>query len=278
MIEKGPKRVAFELGFSLNRLQALADSPSAEYRKVRIEKNSREQDREIEYRELLIPRQLLAQVQKTILDAYLRVDVPRCVHGGVSGRSNITNAEEHIGSSHFFATDVLNFYPSVRPAWVYEAFRSLGLSGEAASLLTRLCTYDGGLPQGVATSMHLANLVLRPMDAELERLCADNGIVYTRYVDDLAFSSCMDFRHLTSRLLGPVSLLGLKVHRAKTHYSRGAIEITGIVATEYGLRIPVRLHRKLKRMDEASPNYKSLKSYIDRVYAATKTEMILESS
>jgi len=60
------------------------------------------------------------------------------------------------------------------------------------SLMTRvidICTYNGFCAQGFPTSPILANLIMRGFDKKLLEHCEKNNIVYTRYADDLTFSS-----------------------------------------------------------------------------------------
>jgi retron-type reverse transcriptase len=60
------------------------------------------------------------------------------------------------------------------------------------SLLTRvieICTYDGFTAQGFPTSPALANIVMRGFDEAMLKHCSEHGVIYTRYADDLAFSS-----------------------------------------------------------------------------------------
>jgi len=55
--------------------------------------------------------------------------------------------------------------------------------------MIELCTLDGFTAQGFPTSPVLANIVMRGVDLRLAAFCKEHGIVYTRYADDLAFSS-----------------------------------------------------------------------------------------
>lgn len=61
-----------------------------------------------------------------------------------------------------------------------------------ASLFNRvidLCTFEGYTAQGFPTSPMLANIVMRGFDKSMTEHCSNSGIFYTRYADDLAFSS-----------------------------------------------------------------------------------------
>lgn len=52
-----------------------------------------------------------------------------------------------------------------------------------------ICTYNGFTAQGFPTSPVIANLSLRGFDKTISEYCKENEIEYTRYADDLAFSS-----------------------------------------------------------------------------------------
>ena len=103
--------------------------------------------------------------------------------------------------------DLADFFPNIIFVRVRAVFQRLGYSGAVATLLALLCTecprrevrYDGktyfvatsprGLPQGACTSPALANQVARRLDRRLAGLARKLNLVYTRYADDLTFSS-----------------------------------------------------------------------------------------
>jgi len=45
------------------------------------------------------------------------------------------------------------------------------------------------LPIGFSTSPIISNIVFRPLDIQIQKLCKENNISYTRYADDMLFSS-----------------------------------------------------------------------------------------
>jgi hypothetical protein len=57
-----------------------------------------------------------------------------------------------------------------------------------------LCTYKHHLALGLITSPILAELALRQVDARIAGACARAGLVFTRYVDDIAISGSFDFK------------------------------------------------------------------------------------
>lgn len=80
------------------------------------------------------------------------------------------------------ARDLRRFQPG------YRRFTIPKRSGGTRRILARLCTHDGGLPQGAPTSPRLSNLVNYRFDARLAGMADALGGVYTRYADDITIS------------------------------------------------------------------------------------------
>ena len=170
----------------------------------------------------------LKLIQQVIKNKILsKVEFPQNVHGGIKTKSNITNAKKHQGKKYQFTTDLQNFYPSVKHYHVYNAFVSIGISTHQAHWLTKLTTWKGELPQGTPTSTHIANLVFLKTDEQLIAFCNGNGITYTRYIDDLTFSSSQDFKLLLPELMRIINSSGFRISHRKTFY-RGNQVVTGI--------------------------------------------------
>jgi hypothetical protein len=134
------------------------------------------------------------------LRLYRRILLPKLIpsswsHGGVRGRDIKTNAAAHRGSAFIFKTDISQFYPTIHRSRVYRLFvADLKCSPDVARLCTRLCTYKHHLALGLITSPILAELALRRADARIAVACARAGLVFTRYVDDIAISGTFDLK------------------------------------------------------------------------------------
>lgn len=63
------------------------------------------------------------------------------------------------------------------------------LPKKVATFLAHLCCYKGCLPQGAPTSPIISNMICAKMDSQLQRLAAANRCTYTRYADDMSFST-----------------------------------------------------------------------------------------
>lgn len=86
------------------------------------------------------------------------------------------------------------------------------------------CSKIGVLPQGVSTSPMLSNLVAKRLDESLFNYAQNNGLVYSRYADDLSFSgSILPSTKSISRLRHEIVLFirkcGFQENPTKFHVS-----------------------------------------------------------
>jgi len=170
----------------------------------------------------------LKTIQSAIKNKILTpIALPDNVHGGVKGRNNVTNAKPHQGKKYLLTTDLQDFYPSISHQKVYQTFLSLGFSDHFSHLLTKLTTWKYELPQGTPTSTHMANLVFLETDKKLISLCKQYNLTYTRYVDDLTFSSPQNFKPILNNILEIIKGDGFAINYRKTKY-QGDQTITGI--------------------------------------------------
>ncbi len=172
------------LGVSHKLLWAMASVPDRYYRQFHIPK------RRGGSRQIATPRVFLKVVQRWILLNILYVrQMPPFVTGFTPGRGLLDNASFHVGKRHLLKIDIQDFFPSIGFLQVERVFREFGFPSRVVSLLTKLCLLNGVLPQGAPTSPQLANLVFLPCDMEISALAEDNRLSYSRYADDLTFSS-----------------------------------------------------------------------------------------
>jgi RNA-directed DNA polymerase len=181
-------------------------------------------------RHINAPYGLLKDVQGRIRSNILaHCELGGCAHGGVVGRSPSSNAAVHLGQRCVVKLDVKEFFPSVTHGTVYRMFHhDLGFGRAVASLLTRLTTVDGQVPQGAPTSTAVANLVLAqriddPVGAAAER----SDLRYTRFVDDVTLSGANP-RPLINFVGRTLSHLHLRMHRKKSRfYAKTKLKILG---------------------------------------------------
>jgi len=118
-----------------------------------------------------------------------RVQYPDFIQN-VKGKSYITNAQKHVNSKIIFNEDIKNFFPSTKRKWILLVWKDFfHFSNEVAECLTNLTTKDGFLPQGAETSTYLANLIFFDIEPQLYANFTNQGLMYTRYVDNISISS-----------------------------------------------------------------------------------------
>jgi len=149
-------------------------------------------------REILIPSPELLQAQRSYLHYFNTFPVHARACAYVDGGSPALHASYHQGQLWVITLDIKGFFDSFRAAEVSNYFVGAGLAREEVQEIVRHCTYRGHLPQGAATSPVLSNLLFFQADNELARLAERLGFNYSRYSDDLAFSShraLSDYEH-----------------------------------------------------------------------------------
>lgn len=120
-----------------------------------------------------------------------------CVNGFAEGRSVVTNAQRHVGHHYVFNIDLKDFFPSIPQARVWKRLQlpPFNFSQEIANVVAGLCCHpnaDGTanvLPQGAATSPLLTNAVCETLDRRMRGVANRFGLHYSRYADDMTFSS-----------------------------------------------------------------------------------------
>ncbi len=207
----------------------------------------------------------LKKIQRRIKDKILEpISLPSHIHGGVKKRSNITNAKPHQGNKYLLTTDLQSFFPNIKQNTIFNTFLKLGYSNHYSHWVTKMTTWKYELPQGTPTSTHLANLVFLKTDFRIIDFCNKNNITYTRYVDDLTFSSPVCFKHLISELLGIILSSGFRISYRKTKYE-GNQNITGIDVFNNYIDAPKRIIDKAVEESLDEKEFKPYSIYINNI-------------
>ncbi len=141
-------------------------------------------------RRINAPDLRLKMLQRSIAKLLDQLYAPRNpVHGFVNDRSVITNASSHLRSKFIVNLDIENFFPSISENRVEGLLRAIGIDDNVSSIIARICTRQGVLPQGAPTSPVLSNMICFRLDRELLALSKASRCIYTRYADDITFSS-----------------------------------------------------------------------------------------
>lgn len=195
------------------------------------------------------------------------------------GKKLIDNLSPHSGNRYFLSVDIEDFFPSVRRWRVERVFELLGYSEQAVYILANLCTYMGGLPQGGVTSPSLSNLCTLNLDRRLAGLTSRRNIVFTRYADDMTFS--------TNNRIVVLRALPTILHIIQSEYfwpnaskirllgPRNQCRITGLVKNSSEPRFGIGRYKKIrmraimhnlvcgKRTDPDYPNALSINGWLN---------------
>ena len=113
------------------------------------------------------------------------------VHGFVKERSIATNAQIHEGQRIILNIDLEDFFPSINFGRVRGMFMAIpyNLPPEVATVFAQICCFENQLPQGAPTSPIISNMICSRLDGELQRLARRRRCIYSRYADDITFST-----------------------------------------------------------------------------------------
>ena len=152
------------------------------------------------FREIEAPHQQLKSIQKH-LNFYLQKTynslLPESSHGFIvkhkdaDARNIRSNASLHLNKKHVLNIDLKDFFHSVSASRVRYLFMSepFNFERELATCMALLCCFNKRLPMGAATSPVLSNFVCIDLDKRLRRIADNNKLNYSRFADDLTFST-----------------------------------------------------------------------------------------
>ncbi|EOO71770.1 reverse transcriptase domain-containing protein [Bacillus mycoides] len=112
-------------------------------------------------------------------------------HGFIKNRSIVTNAAQHLKQKYVLNFDLENYFETINFGRVRAMFiHYYGFNESVASTLANICCHhEGFLPQGAATSPIISNIISFKMDKELTKIAKKYHCTYTRYADDITFST-----------------------------------------------------------------------------------------
>lgn len=125
-------------------------------------------------------------------------------NGFTKGRSVVDNALVHINQNYVLNLDMKDFFPSIKQPRVWKRLQlpPFHFNIELANIIAGLCCMkvskensngqiedDYVLPQGAPTSPLITNMICDKLDRRLGGLAKRFGLNYSRYADDITFSS-----------------------------------------------------------------------------------------
>ena len=179
------------------------------------------------------------------------------------GVSILHNAEKHRSNRFFLKMDLENFFPSISfddfipivRSWHRKSNPEWILDAECEDMIRRICFYKNDrLAIGYPSSPIISNIVMAEFDSKVTTLISDSKygkVIYTRYADDLVFSTekkgaCLEIRKEIIDLIQGTSSPNISVNHSKTKLGSstgGSASVTGLKICSGG---HITIHRKQK--------------------------------
>lgn len=240
---KDVKHLCKHLGCSEKELEGFCAYPKSHYHQFPLRRKNKT-------RPIAEPIGKLKSVLKKLQQLLNRLEIPSYMHGGIKGRSPITNANGHTRKAAVLNFDLEDFFPSVKPNMVYRLFnKKLGCSPDVSHIITRLVTLNGGLPQGSPTSTIVANLLIVPLCNRLNVLALRHNCDYTQFVDDGTLSGpgyLENLRPLIEKIINQEKLKASpKPHKRLTQYRNQEQVVTGVKVNRK-VSVPAKKYNSVK--------------------------------
>jgi RNA-directed DNA polymerase len=172
------------------------------------------------------------------------------------GGSYFEFLEPHRFNYNFLRLDLKSFFHSINEETMKGVFSSyfedqtieVGTTKQKLldSFLNLVCLQLSGtnrnksfagksiVPMGFKTSPVISNVIFRQLDIIIQRHCIESGIEYTRYADDLLFSSESNDKYLSSQtFINTIAKIlaskELKLNNKKTTFKKHLLSINGHV-------------------------------------------------
>lgn len=217
--------------------------------------------------------------------------------GFVEGKSIVDNARMHTNQNYVFNIDLKDFFTSIDQARVWKRLQlaPFNFNAKIAGIMAGLCSIKSlryaedepfsecfVLPQGAPTSPLLTNAICDTLDRRLHGLAKRFGLHYSRYADDITFSSMHnvyqpdgDFRKELQRIITEQRFT-INPKKTRLNHCSSRQEVTGLtvgqkinVSRKYVKDIRAILHIWEKYGYNAAyatfyPRYKSEKCQVHR--------------
>ena len=113
------------------------------------------------------------------------------VRDGINQKNILGNARRHHGAKYLLNADFQDFFHQIKTSQIFGILQKspFKFNKRSAHLLSKLMTKNGRLPMGAPTSPVWSNLATIRLDEALTKWALSQNLKYTRFVDDLTFSS-----------------------------------------------------------------------------------------
>lgn len=240
-----------------NKLVRLAETASARYKLYTIPKRTGG-TRLIEH-----PSKEIKAIQRWITRVLIsQFNVHESATAYRIGTGIRANAERHRTSNFTNRYDFSDFFPSFTQdgivAYIAQQSASAGMQLDANDLafVGNIVCRHGRLTIGAPSSPALTNAMMYDFDSNMNRICRERGLVFTRYADDLFISArhpgqMGDISTVISQCVDALEHVRLSINSSKTVFLSKKFRrtIAGVVVTPtHGLSIGRDRKREIRAL------------------------------
>lgn len=169
-------------------------------------------------------------------------------HAFEKNKSIITNAQVHRNKKYLLNIDLKDYFDSFNFGRVRGFFikdKDFQVTSEIATVIAQIACYQGKLPQGAPSSPIITNLITRILDYRIVKIAKKYRFTYTRYADDMAFSTnrelnsnklraTKELENFLAELERLIISSGFEINPKKTRLSNNMQrqEVTGLVVNK----------------------------------------------
>lgn len=196
----------------------------------------------------------LYRLQNNLYKNFLsRIPVSLPAKGFINGLGYQDFLRPHCGKKYYLRLDIRHFFDSITKEQVKAGLEEFvqdepSVKNMIIQSMMDICLLNDHVPQGAVTSPALSNIIFRRIDQRILKYCQalrvirdssgrhEENIIYTRYADDMLFSSdFLDFR-TQPRLYRKIGYIlrenGFSLNREKVCSMEGQISLSGFVIGE----------------------------------------------
>lgn len=199
------------------------------------------------YREICAIRKpsILYNAQRDLKKFFDKIPISSAAKGFRKEQSYFDFLKPHISKKYFMRIDIKDFFGSINGEMIFNSLEKYCKFEDILQHIVNLCTINNQLPQGAVTSPVLSNIVFARVDQRIIKYCQSlysnyvseddkiNDIVYTRYADDMLFSSdYFDFKKNSYFLKVIKKILiqnGYNINYDKMKFGYERISLSGFV-------------------------------------------------
>ncbi|MDO8551166.1 MAG: reverse transcriptase family protein [bacterium] len=175
----------------------------------------------------------------------------RVVHGFVPKRNSLTHAGVHKEAGTVLNLDLYRAFESTSKERAVRSIEAIGASPQFVDFLKKCAFVREILPPGFPTSPDLFNAVLLPIDKLLIRLAQEHTLRYSRYADDLTFSTPKEVPFVEQEIVNEIRRIiqenGYDVHKIRFgHPWKTPTQICGISLYRGSLTLPTSAQRRIR--------------------------------